>query len=202
VDDDLQSGWAFYDEFDSASEGHRYAGGGTYDAALAAAHRIFGTPTAHSAYAIQIVDTTLGNRVVTPRDLLLASIDPNAEKKSMIKLNVKREGGRLFLYVHAKGMHDILDSIGVPTAGEMYADRPRATTQVADRTTHIISTDALLRKEYPSKFDLTAVYGTEQPPSIANLQRLTESAFEQTRKILEHYQPIDISVSIQKKEIK
>lgn len=115
----------------------------------------------------------------------------------MLKLNVKRESGRLYLYVDAKGLHDILDRLGVTSSGGMYDHRPRTNHAVADRANRMISTEVLLRKEYPAKYDLSSVF--TEPPNIATLQQLTESGFEQTRKILEHYQPIDIAVSIQAK---
>lgn len=122
-------------------------------------------------------------------------------ESTMVELKVKREGGRLWLYVNAKGLHDILDAIGVGTSqmGTMYADRPRADVTIASRSNNVLSTEVFLRKEYPAKFDLSTVY-VDPPPSVASLQRLTESARDQTRRILEHYQPIDITVSISRKE--
>jgi hypothetical protein len=54
-----------------------------------------------------------------------------------------------------------------------------------------------LQRAYPAKFNLSEVFaGT--PPSMVTLQRVTESAFDVVRKILEHYQPIDITVDIKK----
>lgn len=144
-------------------------------------------------YEFAVVDMTTGQEA--PR-----LPPPTREGKRMIDLNVKREGGRLYLYVNAKGLHDTLDRIGVPFSGEMYTDRPRATTAVCDRSSHVLSTETLLKRQYPAKYDLSAVY--TEPTNSANLKRLVDSAFEQTRRILEHYQPIDIKVSIQKKVLK
>lgn len=186
--------WHDYEVYNNTLRSYYIGGGDSFEAAMAVGEQELG----RHGNIFRIVETATES-VVTARLLAERTIPANTERKSMIKLNVKREGGRLFLYVNASGLHSILDQIGVPSTAEMYNDRPRAAETVANRTTHTISTDALLRKQYPAKFDLSTVY-TDPPPSIASLQRLTESAFEQTRKILEHYQPIDISVSIQKKD--
>lgn len=114
----------------------------------------------------------------------------------MVKLQIKREAGRLYMYVDARGLHDILDAVGARTSGDMYLDRPNTSISVANSTFRL-STETLLKKEYPVKYDLTAVYTT--PPTLGNLQTLRDSGFEQVRKILEHYQPIDISLVVQKK---
>lgn len=118
------------------------------------------------------------------------------EKKEMINIKVGRPNGKLTLFVDAKGLHDTLDSIGVEHDGTMYKDRPASSYSVANNS-YVISTETLLRREYPAKFDLSAVY--TNPPGFPKLKQLCESAYEQARKILEHYQPIDISVDIQKK---
>lgn len=120
----------------------------------------------------------------------------------MIKLNMKREGGKLMLLVDAKELHDDLDAIGVQCIGHKYADRPPTSIGIADTRNHTLSTEVLLQKgpEYPVKFDLTSVY-TAAPPSYQQLKKLCESAYDAARKVLEHYQPIDISVDIQKKLI-
>lgn len=194
-DEDSDDGGYFTTYEQYVNRRYESAGGDTYEEAMAIAARDL-IPVGHH---YQIIETATG-LPVTRRMMDERNPDPNAERKSMIKLNVKREGGRVFLYVNAKGMHDVLDQIGVPTdGGILYKDRPRTTFMVADRVSNTLSTEVLLRKEYPAKFDLSTVYA-DPPPSFSSLQRLTESAFEQSRKILEHYQPIDISVSIQKKD--
>ena len=184
--------WNRYERYISVDRVYEYAGGPSFEAADELGQHELGQHG--NPYRVVEVATGLP---VTARMIAERAPPAGAERTSMITLNVKRKGGRVFLLVNAKGMHDILDSIGVPAVNGVYSDRPRATDLVANRTTHIISTEALLRKEYPAEFDLSVVYGADHPPNIANLQRLTESAFEQTRKILEHYQPIDITVSIQ-----
>jgi hypothetical protein len=115
----------------------------------------------------------------------------------MITLNIKKENGRLYLYVNAKEFHDRLDQIGAPSNEAVYADRPRAAYAVCDRSTFTLSTDVLLNKSYPAKYDLSAIY--TEPVNVTNLQKLLDSALDQAHKIQEHYQPIDIFVSIQKK---
>jgi len=118
----------------------------------------------------------------------------------MVNLKVKREGGKLYLYVNAKELHDMLDAVGATHTNDVYNDRPATVFAVVDAGRNQISTDSLLKREYPYKADLSRVY--TEPPSIQNIRRLCESAHEQTRKVLEHYQPIDISIEIQKKVVK
>lgn len=124
-------------------------------------------------------------------------IQPTNESPTMINLNLKREDGRLVLYVNAKELHDDLDAIGVSYTGDRYNNQPAASHSIADARTMTLSSNVLLTRKYPHKVDLTGVF--VNPPSYANLKKLCESAHDQTRKILEHYQPIDISVEIHKK---
>lgn len=120
-------------------------------------------------------------------------------RKAMVSIKINRVGGRVIMAVDAKGLHDVLDGIGVATneGGERYADRPRADHAVLNRATNILSTEVFLRRQYPATFDLSALFN--DPPNPGVFQRIGDSAYEQVRKVLEHYQPIDISVSITKK---
>lgn len=124
---------------------------------------------------------------------------PSEGRSHMVNIKIKRSGGRVVMAVDAKGLHDVLDAIGVPTidSGERYADRPRADHSVLNRATSVLSTEVFLRRQYPATFDLSALFN--DPPNPSVFQRIGDSAYDQVRKILEHYQPIDISVSITKK---
>lgn len=124
---------------------------------------------------------------------------PTEGRVSMVSIKIKRSGGRVVMAVDAKGLHDVLDAIGVPTTdnGDRYADRPRADHAVLNRATSVLSTEVFLRRQYPATFDLSALFN--DPPNPSVFQRIGDSAYDQVRKVLEHYQPIDISVSITKK---
>jgi hypothetical protein len=117
----------------------------------------------------------------------------------MISTKITREAGKLMLVINAKDFHDTLDSLGVAHDGTMYLHRPTAETAVANRRFEI-STDCLLKRQYPAKFELSGVWST--PPTNANLTALCGSALPAARKILDHYQPIDISIEIQKKIVR
>ena len=135
----------------------------------------------------------------TPTPLPASAINP-AER--MVHVAVKRDttnGSRLFLYVDAKKLHETLTSLGVPKTGTRFDNRPASRQSVADASFNL-STEVFLNAEYPAKYDLSAVFAN--PPSLANLKKLCNSSFEAVRKILEHYQPIDISVEIQKKAVR
>jgi hypothetical protein len=143
--------------------------------------------------------------------------------RHMINVNVRRVGGKMMLLVNAKDFHDELDKIGVAHSETEYLDRPAASTSVAD-TSFRMSTDVLLKRDYkevevvdvkmvdgkPVKetkkipvtcaADLTRVFSV--PPTFEQLKKLSNSAQEAARRILDHYVPIDICVEIQKKLIK
>jgi hypothetical protein len=124
------------------------------------------------------------------------------DKTHMVEVKFKKVSGKLFILINAKGLHEILDSIGVQSSGtpSKYLDRPYATDQVCNTGNYMLSTEVFLVKQYPLECDLTTVFGI--PPTIDQLKKLAQSSFEQVRKILEHYQPIDIQVEIQKKVLK
>lgn len=153
-----------------------------------------------SSYELQIRPNGLLQRLIAhtlPTLDYTDTIQPSTEGPTMINLNLKREDGKLVLYVNAKELHDDLDAIGVSFTGDRYNNQPAASHSIADARTMTLSSNVLLTRKYPHKVDLTGVF--PNPPSYNNLKKLCESAHDQTRKILEHYQPIDISVEIHKK---
>ena len=147
-----------------------------------------------------------------------------AEKRNMIKVGIYRIDNRLKLLVNAKEFHSELDRIGVAKSNTEYLDQPHATATIATSNFQLSPRTLLTRQykdveilkvkkndsgEYSSEkvsvpttgvFDLSGLWGT--PPSFEQLKRLCASAEPVARKILEHYQPIDISIEIQKKVLK
>lgn len=150
-------------------------------------------------YQYRIVNVVKGTVVDRTPD---EEFPQGSEKVKMVNIKFLRENGRLMLSVDSTGLHEILDSIGVQTEGSplRYRDRPYAVDAVANVTSYTLSTETLLIKQYPVKFDLSALFS--KPPNMEALTKLAQSSFEQVRKILEHYQPIDIQVEIQKKVLK
>lgn len=118
----------------------------------------------------------------------------------MIKTNITREAGKLMLVINAKDFHETLDSLGVSHQDGMYQHRPASNGSVVEGRRFEISTECLLKRQYPAKFELTGIWST--PPTHANLTALCASALPAARKILDHYQPIDISIEIQKKIVR
>lgn len=156
-------------------------------------------------YNIDLAETSS----VDPFPPFVAPLTPDEElrKKKMIKLKFTRESGKLVLSVNATGLHETLDAIGcrTQTAGGItrYESRPHAPTLVADTAGNTLSTEIFLVKPPEGKteitYNLSEIYN--RPPSLDQLRRLARSADEKARAILEHYQPVDIQVSIQKKLI-
>lgn len=143
--------------------------------------------------------------------------------KNMIKVGIKRVNGKLCLLVNAREFHTQLDEIGCTYTGTKYNDAP-ATANTVSSSTHQMSTNVLLMRDYrdvdvveqkkvgdtvekvvtkvpvTACIDLSTVWAN--PPSFDNLKKLCNSANDAARKILEHYQPIDIAVEIHKKVVK
>lgn len=117
----------------------------------------------------------------------------------MIDVSIKRDAGKLMLVVNAKDFHSELDRIGCAHQDGMYLNRPATNVAVASNRFEM-STECLLKREYPAKFDLSGLF--TNIPTTAQLKSLCESAYAAGRKILDHYQPIDINIHIQKKIIK
>jgi hypothetical protein len=119
----------------------------------------------------------------------------------MAKISITREksSNKLVLSVDAKPLHDLLESIGVAIGADgNYKERPVASFSTVERG--VISTELLLRRQYPVNVNLSGVY--PRPPTVQQLQELCGSAHAQIRTILQHYQPIDISVTISKRLVK
>ena len=144
----------------------------------------------------------------------------------MIKVGIDRVAGKLCLLVNAKEFHEQLDEIGCTYLNNRYNDRPASASTIATNT-HLMSTEVLLLRDYKEVeivkrkkavvegeksevtvvkmpvtacIDLSAVWSN--PPSFEQLKKLCNSANDAARKILEHYQPIDICVEIHKKIVK
>jgi len=101
---------------------------------------------------------------------------------------------RLELVINAKALHDHLDLIGVPHTGGVYQDQPETNRVLSG---NVLSTSPFLRREYPLRIDLTGVFNT--PPTRTRLTSLCRTAHDAVRRVLEHYQPVDIRVSIHKR---
>jgi hypothetical protein len=136
---------------------------------------------------------------LVPAPILQSQIDPN---ERMVHVAVQRHaatGSKLYLHINATKLHETLAALGVPKVGNRFENRPTSRTAIADASFNL-STEVFLVAEYPAKFDLSQVFTA--PPSLSNLKRLCNSSFDAVRRILEHYQPIDISVEIQKKAVR
>lgn len=160
--------------------------------------RIVNTETDEVGYQEDGLATSFGNiPLIVEAQPTPTHKEENA--KNMIKAAIQRDKGKLMLVIHAKDFHDTLDSIGCSYTNEMYDNRPAASVSIASSRFEM-STECLLKREYPAKFDLSGIFST--PPRNEQLKQLCESAYQAGRKILDHYQPIDISIEIQKKIVK
>jgi hypothetical protein len=132
--------------------------------------------------------------------------DSNTEtnrKKEMVNISFFKKDGHTFMKVDARELQIILDGLGAVARDGRYMDRPVVNHQVVDPTTHKLSSEVFLVKPGANgalpEFDLTATYN--RPISKANLETLGESAEGVVRMILDHYQPVDITVDLRKKVV-
>lgn len=133
-----------------------------------------------------------------PNDAPSVSVTPvTPEPTALAEVSIRRVVGsaNLELQVNAKALHDLLDTLGVPCQLGIYAGRPTTRSSVATRTE--LSTELFLRKEYPIKVNLAEIFNT--PPTFQELKVMCLSGNAAIHKILDHYQPVDIRVSIHKK---
>ena len=151
------------------------------------------TPTPAS-----ILPTTLSpNWKTMPPTTMPTTTEQDPTHAPLVSVNIKRgEGSALTLYIDATELHAMLTRIGVPSDERGFLDKPGAAYGVSSPDFKL-STDVLLRKQYPARIKLSEVFST--PPSYTQLKRLAESSTDAIRRILEHYQPIDISINISKK---
>lgn len=127
---------------------------------------------------------------------------PAPTEASMVTLDIKRgtvdgknHGSALMLIIDAKPLHDLLDLMGCEVAGDTYRNGPSFGGRVVDSADNL-APGLFLRRVYPLKVNLSEVYST--PPTLSRLRHLAESANSAIQKILEHYRPIDIKVTIAK----
>lgn len=131
---------------------------------------------------------------------VVTNTETASAKATMVKVSFRRESGSLMMYVDARGLHETLDALGAVHENGQYINGPSTANSVLRTSVNKLSTAALLHREYPRAFNLSTIYSS--PPTTAALRELGESAYEVSRRILEHYHPIDISVEIQKKVIR
>ena len=136
-------------------------------------------------------------RAIMPTNSAPELAAPQHDPHSIVSVSIKRAkpSHRLVLHIDAKNLHDLLDSVGVPRDGNTYADRPACTYRVANGDN--LSTELFLKREYPVTVDLSQILTS--PVAHSRLEALATSAKTAVTKILEHYQPVDIQISVQGK---
>jgi hypothetical protein len=129
--------------------------------------------------------------------------ESRTRKREMVNISFKKKDGHTYMVVDARELQAILDSLGAVHRDGRYMDRPVFNNQVVDASTHKLSSEVFLIRPGANnslpEFDLTAVYN--RPISKANLETLGESAEGVVRMILDHYQPVDITVDLRKKVV-
>lgn len=122
---------------------------------------------------------------------------PALAPEALATVSIRRDkpSNALIMELNAKPLHDLLDSIGVGHTGDMYNDRPQAGFRIASGDE--LSTELFLKRQYPVKVNLSTVFSN--PVSYNRLKNIAESSFPVIRKILEHYQPVDIKIQINKR---
>lgn len=114
--------------------------------------------------------------------------------KGSIRRN-KASGG-LELCIDAKALHEHLDAIGIPKQSGEYLNGPYSGFGVVRDNTLSAALFLKVPVSYPLVVNLSASF--ESPPPYARLLEICRSADGVVRRILTHYEPIDISFTISK----
>lgn len=112
-----------------------------------------------------------------------------------IRITRSKQDGKLTLEINAKPLHDLLDNMGAKLvqSGGTYTDRPATSYPVISNDAKL-STDILLKREYPLQISLSSFFS--RPPSVLKLKEMCESGHAAVRTILDHYRPVDIRYTI------
>lgn len=104
--------------------------------------------------------------------------------------------GALELCIDAKALHEHLDAIGIPKQGGEYLNQPYSGFGVVRENS--LSSNLFLKvpPQYPLVVNLSANF--DLPPPYSRLLEICRSADAVVRRILTHYEPIDISFTIAK----
>lgn len=123
---------------------------------------------------------------------------PTTPMMATVGITRSKVNNALQLVINAKPLHDLLDTLGATVGRDgTYNNRPPAQDTVLRNSE--LSTEVFLRREYPTTINLGPVF--QSPPTMNRLKDLCNSAYPVIRKILTHYQPVDIQVTINKKVI-
>lgn len=116
----------------------------------------------------------------------------------MISVSLKRPVGQgAVLIIDARPFHEYLKTLGcieengkIANGPHVYRDRP------IDPDADQVTSAALLRTGGPHTFDLSTQYGA--PPNMDRILKLLDrdTLHATVRKIVDHYRPIEIQVSI------
>lgn len=119
----------------------------------------------------------------------------------LVSVSIKKIKGVLSLIVDASELHKELTKIGVEKGDYGFLNGPREEHSVVNTAENRISTSVLLatRTSYPITYSLTDIF--RAPPTIQMLTELATSAESTTRRILNHYMPIDIKMVVRKCEV-
>lgn len=152
---------------------------------------------------------------VTPTTPPAAPVDPatptDAPSPAPTKLTTARllrDKGKLTLRLDVTGLHAYLDAIGIgrDPGYSRYLDSPTNGAEIVDTRTHKVSPRALMSTKYHINpdtgtaepgilvYDILRVYST--PPTMATMEVIAESVREATIATINHYQPVEISVSV------
>lgn len=153
--------------------------------------------TSHTTEVNQVTMPTSNSSSVAPPSPPVAPVAaPTSPNSLLVDVSITRnkQNSNLELVVNAKSLHDHLDQMGVRHSDAVYLSQPESSRVL---TGSGLSTSPFLRREYPVRIDLTGVFTS--PPTRNRLVTLSRTAHDAIRRILEHYQPVDIKVSIHKR---
>ena len=122
----------------------------------------------------------------------------------MISLSLKRPVGQgAVLIIDARPFHEYLKSLGCTERDGQIENAPHVYRgRMIDPDEDRLTTAALLKTGGPHTIDLSTQYGS--PPNMDRIMKLldTDALHDTARRIVDHYRPIEIQVSIVAKPLR
>lgn len=124
---------------------------------------------------------------------------PTAAEPIWASLQIKRGAqGKMWLHVEAKELHDRLRAMGatVDPVTNTFMDGPQSSYDCTDKVK--LMSKVFLKCEYPASFPISDQWASGTPPTLDQLTAVCATGEATVKKILAHFQPVDIRLKIKR----
>ncbi len=145
---------------------------------------------------------------VTPAPVASATVAAEAPVLGAVVGKLTKERGKIILRLDCTGLHNYLEAIGVRSSASdgRYQDAPADRYDAVNPGTHKLLPKALcFRTKLPSGVwssvvDIDIMRQYSVPPTLDAIKLISESVGEARQAVIDHYQPVEISISITSKK--